>query len=300
MGGQQAQQCIKSVVEAVSSYNKLIRAWWHGELKDKPRIPSYRKSGGYYQVSYPSQAVRYDSDNGICKLAISKSNKSQLITCQEIEISCGYGFDPEEIAEVRIVPSNGRLWVEYICKVESQIASNLDYSQGIGIDPGVSNWMTIATSQGKSFIVCGRKIKSINQRYNKAVANYKQGKSDFYWDDYLAGLTHKRNCQMRDAANKAARMIINYCLSHKIGNIVFGWGQGVKNQANLGKRNNQNFIQIPTARLKNRIKELAESVGIIFTETEEAYTSKSDFFSSDLLPKYGEKPTGYKLSLIHI
>jgi len=61
---------------------------------------------------------------------------------------------------------------------------------------------------------------------------------------------------MRDAVNKAARFIVNYCLKHKVGNIVFGWGQGVKTESNLGKRNNQNFVQIPTARLKNRIKEL--------------------------------------------
>jgi hypothetical protein len=54
--------------------------------------------------------------------------------------------------------------------------------------------------------------------------------------------------------------------------------------------------QLPTARLKNRIKELAESVGIIFTETEEAYSSKSSFLDNDLVPKYGEKPKGYKFS----
>ncbi|MDJ0594929.1 MAG: transposase, partial [Pleurocapsa sp. MO_226.B13] len=171
-----------------------------------------------------------------------------------------------------------------------------DYSQGIGIDPGVSNWITAVSSKGKSFIICGRKIKSINQRYNKAVAQYKQGKPQKYWDEYLAQLTHKRNCQMRDACSKAARFVINYCLKHGIGNIVFGWGQGVKNESNLGRRNNQNFVQIPTARLKNRIKELAESVGIIFTETEEAYSSKSDFLAGDLLFKFGEKPKGYKFS----
>lgn len=73
-------------------------------------------------------------------------------------------------------------------------------------------------------------------------------------------------------------------------------GQGVKTNSNLGKRNNQNFVAIPTSRLKNRIKELAESVGIVFTETEEAYTSKSDFLSGDFLFTYGEKPKEYKFS----
>ncbi len=200
------------------------------------------------------------------------------------------------MSELRIVPLLGKLWAEYVYKVESKQATSLDYSQGIGIDPGVSNWLAATTSQGKSFIICGRKIKSINQRYNKKVAKYKQGKPQQYWDDYLANLAHKRNCQMRDACSKAARFVISYCLNHGIGNIVFGWGQGIKTKSNLGDQNNQNFVQIPTARLKEKIKQLAESVGIVFTETEEAYTSKSDFLAGDFLFKFGEKPKDYKFS----
>ncbi|PHV61506.1 IS200/IS605 family accessory protein TnpB-related protein, partial [Cyanobacterium aponinum] len=121
-------------------------------------------------------------------------------------------------------------------------------------------------------------------------------KSEFYWDEFLDEITHKRNCQVKDSINKYARFIINYCLNNRIGDIVFGWGQGVKSNANLGKRNNQNFVQLPTVRLKNRIKELADEVGIRFTETEESYTSKSSFLDNDLLPKYGEKPREYKFS----
>ena len=295
LGGQQAQQCLKSVVEAITSYNQLLKKWWKGELNNRPRIPRYRKKRGLYQVAFPAQAIKYDDVTGICRLAISKDNKPELVN-KEILIPGGYGFNAEQIAEVRIVPSLGKLWVEYVYKVSIKKAFCLNYSQAIGIDPGVTNWLTAVSTKGKSFIVCGRKIKSINQRYNKAVAKYKKGKSNFYWDEYLDKITHKRNCQMQDAVNKAARFIINYCLNHNIGNIVFGWGQGIKTNSNLGKVNNQNFVSIPTAKLKNKIKELAESVGIVFTETEEAYTSKSDFLAGDLLFKFGEKPKEYKFS----
>ncbi|MDJ0532132.1 MAG: IS200/IS605 family accessory protein TnpB-related protein [Xenococcaceae cyanobacterium MO_207.B15] len=150
--------------------------------------------------------------------------------------------------------------------------------------------------KAKVLLSVAKRFKSINQRYNKTIANYKTGKSNFYWDEYLDKITHKRNCQIKDSVNKAARFVINYCLNYGIGNIVFGWGQGVKTHSNLGKVNNQNFVQIPTAKLKNRIKELAESIGIVFTETEEAYTSKSDFLAGDLLFKFGEKPKEYKFS----
>ncbi|MGK7924361.1 MAG: hypothetical protein AB4290_03740, partial [Spirulina sp.] len=56
--------------------------------------------------------------------------------------------------------------------------------------------------------------------------------------------------QMRDAVNKAARIVVNHCLKNGIGCIVFGWNSGAKN--------NQKFVQIPTAKLKDRIKQLCE------------------------------------------
>ena len=295
LGGQQGQQCLKSVVEGISSFNKLLKKYWQGEIKDKPRIPNYRKSRGLYQLAFPAQAVTYDEYESTCQIAISKECKPELVN-KKLIIPGGYGFSAEQLAEVRIIPACNQLWAEYVYKVENKTAKELDYSLAIGIDPGVTNWLTCCSNKGNSFIICGREIKSINQRYNKAVANYKKGKSEFYWDSYLDKITHKRNCQVRDKVNKAARFIVNYCLNHGIGNIVFGWGQGVKTESNLGKINNQNFVQIPTARLKNRIKELAESVGIVVTETEEAYTSKSDFLAGDLLFKFGEKPKEYKFS----
>jgi putative transposase len=65
---------------------------------------------------------------------------------------------------------------------------------------------------------------------------------------------------------------------------------------NIGTKNNQEFVQIPTARLKNRIKQLCEENGIQFNETEESYTSKTSFLDNDFLPTYGEKPESWKPS----
>ncbi|MGK7885357.1 MAG: RNA-guided endonuclease InsQ/TnpB family protein [Crocosphaera sp.] len=294
IGGQQGQQTIKSIVEAIKGYNKLLPMWFNGELKDRPKIPNYRKRG-LYQVAFTSQNIRYKPLEGICCLPIANSQRKELVM-PSIVIPSGVNFQSEDIAEVRIVPSNGKLWAEYVYKTQLVKVSNLDYCQGLGIDHGVDNWLGCISTKGKSFIVNGRKIKSINQRYNRFVAKQKQGKTQDYWDNQLDLATHKRNCQMRDAVNKAARFVVNYCLRHQIGNIVFGWNDGQKDSINIGKTNNQNFVQIPTARLKNRIQELAESVGIVFTETEEAYTSRASFLDNDLVPKYGEKPKGYKFS----
>ncbi len=68
LGGQQGQQCIKSVLEAITSYNKLLKQWWNWELDNRPQIPNYRKSGGVYQVSFTSQNITYDDVEGYCRL----------------------------------------------------------------------------------------------------------------------------------------------------------------------------------------------------------------------------------------
>jgi len=167
--------------------------------------------------------------------------------------------------------------------------TTINSTEALGIDPGIDNWLTCVSTLGESFIIDGRKVKSLNQNYNRRVSSLKQGKRKGYWDSELARITEKRNCQIRDAVNKAARMVINYCLNENIGTIVFGWNQGQRQGINISKKNNQKFSQIPTAKLKNRIEQLAEPYGIEFVETEESYTSKSSFLDRDLLPKFGEK-----------
>ena len=68
----------------------------------------------------------------------------------------------------------------------------------------------------------------------------------------------------------------------------------------MGSKINQKFVQIPTARLKDRIAQLCEQYGIIFIETEESYTSKASFLDNDFLPTFGAKPEGWKSSGLRI
>ena len=94
----------------------------------------------------------------------------------------------------------------------------------------------------------------------------------------------------------AARLIINHGLKHGIGTIVFGWNKGQKQSIDLGSKTNQKLVQIPTARLKERIKELCSLHGLQFVETEESYTSKASFLDHDVLPTYGAKPDNWEPS----
>jgi putative transposase len=81
-----------------------------------------------------------------------------------------------------------------------------------------------------------------------------------------------------------------------MGNVVFWWNKGRRQKINFGTKTNQIFVQIPTARLKDRSSKLCESHGIRFIKTEESYTSKASFLDEDELPTFGAKPEGWKKS----
>jgi IS605 OrfB family transposase len=256
-----------------------------GELTNKPRPPKYRKPGGMALVTYPKQALRLVDDR--IRIPLGKMVKCWFkLDAFFIPMPSNIKF--EDIRELRIVPSNRQFYAEFVYQSQVEVVT-LDKERVLGIDHGIDNWLTCVSNCCTSFIVDGRHIKSLNQWYNKQLASLKSGKPQGFWSNKLATITEKRNRQMRDAINKVARLVINHCLSNQIGNVVFGWNQRNKDSIDIGKRNNQNFVQIPTARLKERIKQLCEQYDIKFVETEESYTSKASFIDNDFLPTHGEK-----------
>lgn len=90
------------------------------------------------------------------------------------------------------------------------------------------------------------------------MATLKKGQPQGYWDDELATITEQCHRQMRDNVNQAARFVVSWCLTHQIGTVVFGWNDGRKTGINLGRKTNQSFVQVPTARLKDRIEQLCQ------------------------------------------
>ncbi|MHC5828164.1 MAG: RNA-guided endonuclease TnpB family protein, partial [Nostoc sp.] len=66
---------------------------------------------------------------------------------------------------------------------------------------------------------------------------------------------------------------------------------------NLGKRNNQNFTQIPIFTHKRKLQSLCERYGIEVAEQEESYTSKASFLDSDTVPTWNaDNPAKYTFS----
>jgi IS605 OrfB family transposase len=169
--------------------------------------------------------------------------------------------------------------------------------EALGIDLGTSsNLMAGVDTLGNSFLVDSRQAKSMNQLYNKRIANRKTGKAKDYWDSVLDSITRKRNHQMRDMVNKAAQVVIRHCIQYKIGTVVIGWNDGIKDKCNMGKKNNQQFVQMPLAKLKTRIEQLCLIHNLRFVQTEEANTSAASYLDGDSLPEHGKKPSGWKAS----
>lgn len=97
--------------------------------------------------------------------------------------------------------------------------------------------------------------------------------------------------------NKTARYIINYCISNNIGTLVVGYNNSFQRNSNLGKGNNQTFVNIPFGQLLFKLKYLCELNNIVFVEQEESYTSKASFWDKDNIPVYSKtNTTNYKFS----
>ncbi|WP_051039244.1 RNA-guided endonuclease TnpB family protein [Nostoc sp. PCC 7524] len=286
---QAAQQVLTTVGESFQSFKQLRKAHFEGKIKQKPRLPNYRKKGGLTLLAYPKQHLKLI--NGQIRIPLGSLIKTWF-GIDSFTIPMPSNLDYLKIKELRILPRNGCFYAEFIYKLEAS-KPDLDYTLALGIDHGIDNWLTCISNAGTSLIVDGRKVKSLNQWYNKEVARLKTNQPQGFWSKKLAYITEKRNRQVRDAVNKTARIVINHCLENKIGNVVFGWNQRHKDSIELGRRNNQTIVQIPTARLKARIKQLCELYSIKFHEVEESYTSQSSFLDGDTIPKFCEKPEGW-------
>ncbi len=292
MHSQVAQQTVLSVAESFSSFLGLLKGISSGSVTQKPRIPNYKKKGGLALVAYPSQAVKLKKEG--LKFPLGNRVKAWF-GLDAFYLPMPSNLNYKDIREYKILPRNEEFYLELVYKVETSQAQ-VDSSKVLGIDHGIDNWLTCVSTVGTSFLIDGRHLKSLNQWYNKRVSILKENQSQGFWSKQLARVTERRNRQVRDAINKAARMIINHCLENQIGTVVFGWNKGQKDSINLGSKTNQKFVQIPTGRLKDRIKQLCEQYGIKFVETEESYTSKASFLDSDELPTFGEKPGGWRES----
>lgn len=290
------QQTLRSVTEAFKSYKGLRELFFKGQLHFKPLPPNYLKGSKLFKVAYPNSGGQKPKlIDGKLRFSLGLTVK-RWFGVKEFFLPMPTNIDFSKVKEFTILPKNGAFYLELSYEIDT-VKTELDLSQALSIDLGTAdNLAACVDTLGNSLLIDARAMKAMNQLWNKKVATRKAGKSENYWDKWLDKVTRKRNHQMRDGINKAAKLIINHCLKYGIGNLVIGWNQGFKFNANMGRLNNQKFVQMPLCKLKDRLKQLCELHGIKFQETEEAYTSKASYLDGDSLPQFGKKPEGWKAS----
>jgi IS605 OrfB family transposase len=290
------QQTLMSVAEAFRSYKELRNLYFKGGLTINPSPPGYLKGSKLFKVAYPNSGGQKPVlINGRLRFSLGLTVK-RWFGVNEFFLPMPSNVEFSKVKEFTILPKNGAFYLELSYELPEQ-QQELDPNIALSVDFGTAdNLAACIDTLGNSFLIDSRQMKAMNQLWNKKVATRKEGKPEGDWDNWLDSVTRKRNHQMRDGVNKAAKLIIKHCLNFKIGTLVIGWNEGFKINANMGRFGNQEFVQIPLAKLRDRLEQLCSLHGIKFVVTEEAYTSQASFLDGDSLPQYGEKPEGWKAS----
>ncbi|PYB69186.1 transposase, partial [Thermoplasma sp. Kam2015] len=155
-----------------------------------------------------------------------------------------------------------------------------------GIDIGVRNIVTIGNNiSEKGIAVKGGVLKSINQYFNKELSRLRsisdRQRKNRENTKRIDKLFMERNRKVKDIMHKLSISIVEYALSRKIDTIVIGHNDGWKQSVDIGKENNQNFVQIPFNMLIQQIEYKAEEKGINVMIQEESYTSICSFLDNE-------------------
>ena len=280
-----AQQILKEVNGSFKSFFGLLKLAKQGKYAFKDcKLPHYLPKDGYATL-----VIGFVRLNGN-KLMLPFSNSFKK-THKPVEIKIPPILLDKKVKEIRIIPkANARFFeIQYIYEAEC-VQRKLNTNNALALDLGINNLVTAVSSKGRSFIIDGRKLKSINQWFNKENARLQSIKDKQHYGKKTTNrqksIARDRNNKVNDYMNKTARKIINYCIANDIGTLVVGYNETFQRSSNIGRSNNQNFVNIPYGQLREKLEYLCELNNISYVKQEESYTSKSSFWDKDEIPVY--------------
>lgn len=298
MNANMAQQILKNVDAMFKSFFALIKLAKQGKYNFRYiKLPNYLPKNGYSNLIIALFKIK---DDNILTIPVSNAFK-KIHGKVKIQIKIPKALEDKKIKQIQIIPKfNARFFeIQYIYEVQEENI-NLNTNNALAIDLGVNNLCTCVTNTGRSFIIDGKKLKSINQFFNKYNAKLqsikdkqkikKQTKQQFL-------ISRKRKNRVDDYINKTCRYIINYCLANDIGTLVIGYNQSFQCKPDMSNKNNQNFTFLPFGKIREKLEYLCKRYNINYILQEESYTSKASFFDNDDLPVYNmDNPQTYEFS----
>ena len=291
-----AQQILKEVDGSFKSFFGLLKLTKQGKYAFRDcKLPHYLPKDGYATL-----VIGFVRLNGN-KLILPFSNNFKK-THKAVEITIPPELLDKKVKEIRIIPKAGARFFEIQYTYESEcIQRNLNKNNALALDLGINNLVTAVSNSGKTFIIDGRKLKSINQWFNKENARLQSIKDKQHFGKKTTNrqkaIARDRNNKVNDYMSKVARKVIDYCVANDIGTLVVGYNETFQRSSKIGKQNNQNFVNISYGRLRSKLKYLCELNSIVFEKQEESYTSKASFWDRDDIPVYNaDNPKEYQFS----
>ncbi|MBQ7705048.1 MAG: transposase [Selenomonadaceae bacterium] len=282
-----AQQTMKEIDGMFQSFFALLELAKKGKYSFKAvKLPKYLPKDGFTTLIIGFVRLKGNQLTIPYSQSYGKEHKKVTINIPPI-------LEGKKVKEIKIIPKSKARFFEFQYSYEvAEEQRNLDEQKALSIDFGIDNLATCATSTGQAFIIDGRRLKSINQWYNKENSRLQSIKDKQKFGKKCTNrqneLAHKRNNRVNDYMSKTARKIINCCLAKNIGVLVCGYNVTFQRESNLGKVTNQNFVNIPFGKLRDKLQYLCKLYGIKYIEQEESYTSKASFWDKDEIPVYNE------------
>ena len=270
-----------------------------GAYQEKVNLPRYLPKDGYFPLIIPIRK-RHDfaKDEWMFKIPTSRKYTREN---GSVYINVPPNLREYRIKEIRILPKQRGKFLDaaFVYEFNDEQINDVG-NEAISIDFGLNNLATVVSTTDESFIIDGLWLKAKNQWFNKKRArlvHHKDKQGIHYLTKQEAWLSYRRKNQVNNYLNKAARYIVNFCLSRKIGTVIVGYNPTLKQNSNMGKRNNQNFVNIPIFTLRAKLESLCGRYGLNYIEQEESYTSKASAVDKDDIPVYNaDNPTKRKFS----
>lgn len=288
-----AQQTCKLVERSFKSYLSLLKLATEGGYVNPISSPNFLPKKSCFTLIVPRNG--FQIKNGKIHIGISLELKRET-GMKNLVLNFPKNIDQTRaIKELRIHPKHRARYFVLDVVYEVVEEKKLKKDRIISVDLGLNNLATCFDGN-RAFIIDGRKIKGINYCYNKMRSKLQsaQNKEDKRETHRLFLMTRKRNRRIKDYMRKAANKIMNYVLQNEIGTIVVGHNKGWKDKINIGKINNQNFVQVPFGLLMSCLNNKCKECGINYKEVIESHTSKCSFLDNESI-KHHDKYVGKRV-----
>lgn len=272
---QTSQQIIKLLFKNIKSWQKARKEYQKNpsSFLGRPKLPKYKKETSII-----------------------------IFTAQQVEVKGGFIHFPkvanlaplktktDKPCQVRIVPDSDHFIIEVVYnKVEKPVKVYND--NWMGIDLGLNNLASVST-KASGTIYNGKPLKAINHFYNKRKSKLQSRlQQNTHLSKRINRLTHRRNNKVENYIHQVSKKIIKQAIDENVTKIIIGNNKNWKQEVNLGKKTNRNFVSIPHSSLIEKIKYKGLMEGIEVMVTQEAYTSKCSAIDTEAIEKH-EKYVG--------